>query len=453
MLRKSTHSVLFGVFALTILSWYGEQRNFTAAAVALQRQMHGAATDERGEPIPYEGRVYRLQKRVRKAFGKTYDLATLQDAVKTRSILLQRSLTVHWDVVTGAEVEPWVASVGGYPTWVKAVATGQDFTFRLDQDRIAGSLTLNPPSGITLPKDSTLMDVKLENGVYRAIVDGDAEPGYALDAVKTAGVLVTLLTKTGTAATIPLEYVPGRIINASAFDLGPLQYLTAGRSNFEGSGYGRIANVRKGLSELIDNIIIPPGAEFSFNRAVNDMKVPGWQDALVIINGKDLVSQPGGGICQVATTVYRAALNWGLPIIERANHSLFVTYYMKYGVGIDATIYPKQQDLTFINDTGHYLLLQAYAKGFEAYVNVYGKTDGRKVALEGPFFQSNTTEEFTQVNGTTLRSNEIGWLQKIMTQDGFSKTNVILSRYSSVPRYVKDRYALSQEEKLMSYAE
>ncbi|MEK7218617.1 MAG: hypothetical protein AAB728_04095, partial [Patescibacteria group bacterium] len=153
MLRKSTHSVLFGVFALTILSWYGEQRNFTAAAVALQRQMHGAATDERGEPIPYEGRVYRLQKRVRKAFGKTYDLATLQDAVKTRSILLQRSLTVHWDVVTGAEVEPWVASVGGYPTWVKAVATGQDFTFRLDQDRIAGSLTLNPPSGITLPKD------------------------------------------------------------------------------------------------------------------------------------------------------------------------------------------------------------------------------------------------------------------------------------------------------------
>ncbi|MEK7218595.1 MAG: hypothetical protein AAB728_03980, partial [Patescibacteria group bacterium] len=135
------------------------------------------------------------------------------------------------------------------------------------------------------------------------------------------------------------------------------------------------------------------------------------------------------------------------------NHSLFVTYYMKYGVGIDATIYPKQQDLTFINDTGHYLLLQAYAKGFEAYVNVYGKTDGRKVALEGPFFQSNTTEEFTQVNGTTLRSNEIGWLQKIMTQDGFSKTNVILSRYSSVPRYVKDRYALSQEEKLMSYAE
>ncbi|MFA6039015.1 MAG: VanW family protein [Candidatus Peribacteraceae bacterium] len=448
-LRKSTHSVLFGVFSITLLSWYGTQGILSPTAAvfpssSLKYASHGAAGDS-GTSLAYEGRVYRLQKRLRKAFGRTYDLDALQEAVRERAALLKKSVTVQWQNTEGDEVPPWTVSVGGYPSWVKAQATEGTFGFALSKEQIAAYLTLTPPPGITTPKNSMLTDVKLENGVYRAVVDGDAEAGYALDAQATAETLIALLKTSGTSALLPLSFVPGRIVNASSFDLGPLQFLTTGRSDFAGSGYGRISNVRKGLSELIDNIIVPPGEEFSFNKAVNDMKVPGgWQDALVIVNGKDLVSQPGGGICQVATTVYRAALNWGLPIMQRANHSLFVTYYMKFGVGIDATIYPKQQDLTFINNTGHYLLLQAYSRGFDAYVNLYGQSDGRMVALEGPFFQSTSSAAFQQVNGKALRSNEIGWLQKITFADGFFQTNVILSRYSSVPRYVKEMYAQLQ---------
>ena len=80
----------------------------------------------------------------------------------------------------------------------------------------------------------------------------------------------------------------------------------------------------------------------------------GFLEAPVIING-ELKNGLGGGVCQVSTTVFNAAYEAGLPVSERRNHALYIDHYP---LGRDATVNYPDTDLKFVNDTGHWLLLE-----------------------------------------------------------------------------------------------
>jgi vancomycin resistance protein YoaR len=74
-------------------------------------------------------------------------------------------------------------------------------------------------------------------------------------------------------------------------------------------------------------VLIPQGAEFSFNDTIGDISAQsGYKPAYVIKAGKTVLGD-GGGVCQVSTTFFRAALNTGLPITERHAHAYRVGYY------------------------------------------------------------------------------------------------------------------------------
>ena len=108
----------------------------------------------------------------------------------------------------------------------------------------------------------------------------------------------------------------------------------------------------------------------------------GYQPELVIKGGQT-IPEYGGGLCQLSTTVFRAAILAGLPITERRPHSFPVKYYNPQG--FDATIYPGVTDLKFINDTGKHILLQTRIDGTQLIVEFYGSNDGRQVAMDGPY--------------------------------------------------------------------
>ena len=98
-------------------------------------------------------------------------------------------------------------------------------------------------------------------------------------------------------------------------------------------------------------------------------------------------------MCQVSTTVFRAALNAGLPIIERNAHSYRVSYYEQDSApGIDATIYSPSVDLRFKNDTPGYILVASeYSKEKTSLIyRIYGKSDGRTVKITEPVVTSRT---------------------------------------------------------------
>jgi len=111
-------------------------------------------------------------------------------------------------------------------------------------------------------------------------------------------------------------------------------------------------------------------------------RATGYKPAYVIQQGRTVLGD-GGGVCQVSTTVFRAALNAGLPILERKGHSYRVGYY-EPPVGMDATIYDPAPDFRFINDTGHYILFIARTEGDQAVFEFYGTRDGRVASTTQP---------------------------------------------------------------------
>ncbi|MGE5544665.1 MAG: VanW family protein, partial [Bacillota bacterium] len=112
------------------------------------------------------------------------------------------------------------------------------------------------------------------------------------------------------------------------------------------SNHNRSVNIKR-AAELIDGAIVMPGEVFSFNNRVGERsKDNGFARAPVII-GKQMVDDMGGGICQVASTLYNASLQAGFPIIERHPHSINVKYVPH---GQDAAVVYGSLDFKFKND-------------------------------------------------------------------------------------------------------
>ena len=107
----------------------------------------------------------------------------------------------------------------------------------------------------------------------------------------------------------------------------------------------RIHNVEL-VAHLVDDKLIAPGEEFSFNKTTGARTAAkGFLEAPVIIN-RELSTGLGGGVCQVSTTVFNAAYEAGLKMTDRANHALYISHYPQ---GRDATVdYP---DVDFASST------------------------------------------------------------------------------------------------------
>jgi vancomycin resistance protein YoaR len=152
------------------------------------------------------------------------------------------------------------------------------------------------------------------------------------------------------------------------------------KTSFKGSSDDRINNITIGVSKL-NGLLIAPGEEFSALKAIGEVtEEAGYMKEFVIKENKS-VKEWGGGLCQVGTTLFRLALNAGLPITERTNHSYLINYY---GPGLDATIYSPHPDLRFVNDTGHYLLLQGRVEDTNVILELYGQKDGRQAVVSEP---------------------------------------------------------------------
>jgi vancomycin resistance protein YoaR len=161
---------------------------------------------------------------------------------------------------------------------------------------------------------------------------------------------------------------------------GIKELIGRGYSEFSGSISGRIHNVALAASRL-NGILIKPGETFSFNKALGDISAAtGYQSAYIIKEGRTVLGD-GGGVCQVSSTLFRAALEAGLPIVERHAHAYRVHYYEEGGFkpGLDATVFDPSADFKFTNDTPTYILIQAYpdTRNLTLTFELYGAKDGR----------------------------------------------------------------------------
>lgn len=186
--------------------------------------------------------------------------------------------------------------------------------------------------------------------------------------------------------TIPVQTTKPQITNSEVNDLGINELIGRGTSKFAHSIASRVHNVALAASK-VSGVLIKPGETFSFNESLGDVSAyTGFQQAYVIRDGKTVLGD-GGGVCQVSTTLFRAALDAGLPITERQGHSYRVGYYEQDSPpGIDATVYGPHPDLRFTNNTPADILIQAQAdtKNMTLVFELYGTSDGRVAETTKP---------------------------------------------------------------------
>ena len=252
--------------------------------------------------------------------------------------------------------------------------SGQD-DVRLS-DRLSDYLQKISTTVGTEPQDTRFI---IENGKVRIIAP--SREGTRLDIALADAIIRQALLANLSDVTIPLDKTAPAITEEKIFSLGINQKLASGQSNFTGSSPARIQNISV-ASALYNGLLIPAGQTFSFNTILGEVDAEHGYAPEKVIKSNKIEYEYGGGICQVSTTVFRAAIAAGFPIVERKPHAFPVVYYSPQG--FDATIYPGVSDLRFINDTGSYVLVQIKLFGKNLYVDMYGTSDGRSVAVTTP---------------------------------------------------------------------
>lgn len=139
-------------------------------------------------------------------------------------------------------------------------------------------------------------------------------------------------------------------------------------TSLSGSSAGRRFNVIA-TARTLNEWTLAPGEVFDYAKVVKAVEMKyGFREAPVILNGR-LVPGIGGGICQVSSTLYNAALRAGLEITERRNHSLPVSYLPK---GQDATFAEGAINFRFKNTTGKHLVIKSAVEDGRLTVKLFG---------------------------------------------------------------------------------
>lgn len=286
--------------------------------------------------------------------------------------------------------QPTLASFNfrGQPITIESIEIGQDSltdtNLTLNQQKVSNYFKTIATS-IDRPSQEPLFSVENTADPNRPKIKEFQPPveGQTLDIPLAIDRLNdALLISNKQTIELPVQITPPK--NQLVNDYGIKELIGRGQSNFAGSIEGRIFNVGLAASR-INGVLVAPGEEFSFVNTVGDISAAsGYKQAYVIKSGRTVLDD-GGGVCQVSTTIFRAALNAGMPITNRVAHAYRVGYYEQgYPPGIDATIFSPTVDFKFKNDTTHYILIQAKTVGTSLTIDLYGTSDGRIANISTP---------------------------------------------------------------------
>lgn len=233
------------------------------------------------------------------------------------------------------------------------------------------------------------LDLDLSPQDARFVVDGNrtkefvpSRTGLIVDDDQLiAKILLSIQQPDQTEIVIPMVTKEPSVAIASTNDLGIVELLGTGISKFPGSPKNRRANIKHGVEKL-NGILIPAGEVFSLVDALKPITAEDGFLPEHVIKGDEIKTEIGGGLCQIGSTLFRTAMNTGLEIVERRNHSLVVSYYNDLtngNPGTDATIYDPAPDLKIRNNTPKYILLETIYddKNSQLIFNFYGTSDGR----------------------------------------------------------------------------
>ena len=217
-------------------------------------------------------------------------------------------------------------------------------------------------------------------------------------------------------------------------------------TSFSSSGANRSGNLKNGASK-INGTLLYPGDSFSTYEKVSPFTEENGYYLAGSYSGGLVVDSLGGGICQVSTTLYNAALRAELDITQRSNHSMIVGYVEP---SEDAAISGTEKDMCFVNNLDYPIYIEGYTtEDKHITFTIYGRETrdpDRKVSFESkvisktePTGEKVIGDSSQRVGYISVQSAHTGYtaeLWKIVTVNGReeSRTQVNSSKYNAVPR-------------------
>jgi len=284
----------------------------------------------------------------------------------------------------------WKLTSELYGPWIYIERKDDNLVFAIQKEPLQSFLKKEiSPYTDSLPEDAVF---KVEG--EKVIEFKASKTGQEIDVEKVLENINTIFTarQAGESATtsvqITLKTIDPTIKTADVNNLGITDIVGIGISSFKGSHTNRIKNIAHAV-ERLNGTLIKPDEEFSANKYAGPYTYENGYLPELVIKGDEVKPEVGGGMCQIGTTLFRMAMNSGMDITQRANHSLVVNYYadpVNGNPGTDATLYDPIHDLKFKNDTGNYLLLQTDVdfKKQELTFTLWGKPDGRRGSYTHP---------------------------------------------------------------------
>ena len=264
------------------------------------------------------------------------------------------------------------------------------------------SYTTNKIELITISKDPDNIDIdKIHNEIYKEPVNASyttnpyvvhphengVDFNISIDEAKA------MLNEVKDEYTIPLKYTSPEIttnmIGKEAFPDLLAKYST----KYSASNKDRTTNLKLAAGK-INGTVLMPGETFSYNTVVGERTIEaGYKEAAMYQDGK-VVDGLGGGICQISTTLYNAALYANLEIVDRSNH-MFIPSYSD--AGRDATVVYGAIDFKFKNSRNYPVKIMFSVSGGVAKCEIYG-------LKENPDYDVEITSKITQRTSTSIKS-------------------------------------------------
>lgn len=344
------------------------------------------------------------------------------------------------------EAQTWEITKRDVAAWI-APGRNDDGDLTLTLDAVAMTTFLE-----TLHDE---IDVAAQNARFamennRVVEFAASHDGVTVNDEATIRAVADFLGKADTEILVMVDRVVPTVPTESVNALGIKEVLGVGTSDFNGSPSNRIANITHGASKL-NGLLIAPGETISLVEQLQPFTVADGYLPELVIKGDEIKPEVGGGLCQIGTTTFRAAMNSGLHIVERRNHSLVVSYYndpSNNNPGTDATIYDPSPDFKFENDMEHYILLTTEVDDVEKklYFTFWGTADGREASYEPPTVLSWSGYGATQYKETTTLAAGVEKCQaphpgatttftyNVSYADGTTHEEEFFSSYRSLPK-------------------
>lgn len=280
----------------------------------------------------------------------------------------------------------WTIDQALLSTWLalerRAEGDGEAPSVTVDRERIA-TYAEEFAASLARPPREARFDYDPAAETLAALSPG--QNGRVVDAAALAeGIAAACLRAEDRAVAVPLRTIPPRVSRQDLEALMPLSLISVGETSFVGSTPDRLQNIRAATARF-HGLIIPAGAAFSFLDHLGPVTVAnGYSEAWIIL-GERTVLGPGGGVCQVSTTCFRAAFFGGYPFDERWAHTYRVSWY-EPPLGLDAAVYSPGTDMRFTNDTETPILIvtEVDEENAALYFRFYGAPRDREVVMEGP---------------------------------------------------------------------